>query len=730
MSATSDQGKLGQNMTRREALKLISATGVGLTLGIHLPLNTAAAMVTTTEAKGFLEPNAFVRISPDNTVTVVIKHLEMGQGTFTGLATLVAEELEADWSQIVAEPAPADANRYNNLLWGNMQGTGGSTAIANAYEQMRKAGAAAKMMLVAAAAKQWGVDNAQITVRKGVVSHAATGKQASFGQLAPLAASLPVPEPEEITLKAPEDFRLIGKQSLPRKDVGKVDGSAIFTQDIQVPGMLTAVITHPPRFGAKLRNLNASEALAQPGVIDVVTIPTGVVVIAEDFWSAQSAREELDIEWDLSQAFTKSSEELLAEYKERAEKPGLLARKDGDTDAAMKRAAQVLESHYSFPFLAHAAMEPMNCVAKVTEEGCEIWNGAQIQTTDQGNIAQALGINPEQVKINTLYAGGSFGRRANPLSDYVLEAVLIASTRPGTPVKLVWTREEDTQGGYYRPMYYHELRAGLDKDGNPTAWEQRIVGQSILKNTPFEKFMVKDGIDATSVEGASTLPYAIPNMQVDLHDVVLPVPVLWFRSVGHTHTAFSTEVFIDELARAAKQDPVAYRMKLLQGHPRHQGVLKLAAQKAGWGAPLPEGRGRGVAVHESFSSFVAQVAEVSLTEDNEIKVERVVCAVDCGVAINPDIVRAQMEGGIAFGLGPALMSAITFQQGEVVQGNFDNYEVLTIDRMPEVEVYIVPSAEPPTGAGEPGVPPIAPAVANALSTITGQRFHELPLKLS
>ena len=725
-----DQNKHGEGMTRREVLKLISASGAGLVLGMHLPVNPAAAMHTATKTTGALEPNAFVRIAPDNTVTVIIKHLEMGQGTFTGLATLVAEELEADWSQIVAEPAPADAQRYNNLLWGNMQGTGGSTAIANAYEQMRQAGAAARMMLVAAAAKQWGVDSGQITVHQGVVHHKASGKQAGFGQLATLAASLPVPAPEEITLKATEDFKLIGKQNLLRKDVGKVDGSAVFTQDIQLPGMLTAVITHPPRFGARLKRVDASQSLAQPGVVDVVTLPTGVAVIAQDFWSAQSAREELDIEWDVSQAFGKSSEELLAEFKVQAKKPGLVARKDGDTGAAMQGAAQVLESHYSFPFLAHATMEPMNCVAQVTEAGCEIWNGAQIQTTDQENIAQALGIKPEQVKINTLYAGGSFGRRANPLSDYILEAALIAKSRPGTPVKLVWTREEDTQGGYYRPMYYHEIRAGLDKDGKPIAWEQRIVGQSILKNTPFEEFLVKDGIDATSVEGASTLPYAIPNMQVDVHDMVLPVPVLWFRSVGHTHTAFSTEVFIDELARAARQDPIAYRMKLLQGHPRHQGVLKLAAQKADWDSPLPKDRGRGVAVHESFSSFVAQIVEVSINNNDEIKVERVVCAIDCGIAINPDIVKAQMEGGIAFGLGPALMSTITFNQGEVMQGNFDGYEVLTMDKMPEVEVHIVPSAEPPTGVGEPGVPPIAPAVANALSAITGKRFHQLPLKLS
>ncbi|MDJ0808201.1 MAG: xanthine dehydrogenase family protein molybdopterin-binding subunit [Gammaproteobacteria bacterium] len=730
MFARIDQSKRGQDMTRRDVLKLISATGMGLTLGVYLPVSSAAAMDSAMKANGSLEPNAFVRITPDNRVTVIIKHLEMGQGTFTGLATLVAEELDADWSQIVAEPAPADVKRYNNLLWGPMQGTGGSTAIANAYEQMRKAGAAAKMMLVAAAAKQWAVDTGQIAIHQGVVHHKASDKQATFGQLAALAAAMPMPQPEEITLKDPKDFKLIGKQSLPRKDVGKEDGSAIFTQDIQLPGMLTAVITHPPRFGAKLKTVDASQTLAEQGVVDVVTIPDGIAVVAEDFWSAQSARKKLNIEWDESQAFNKSSKELQADYMELAKKPGLVARQDGDTGAALEKASQVLESHYSFPFLAHAAMEPMNCVAKVTQEGCEIWNGEQLQTPDQTNIAQALGIKPEQVKINMLYAGGSFGRRANPMSDYVIEAVLIAKTRPGTPVKLVWTREEDTQGGYYRPMYYHKLRAGLDMDGNPVAWEQRIVGQSILKNTPFEGFLVKDGIDATSVEGASTLPYSIPNIHVDVHNVELPVPVLWLRSVGHTHTAFSTEVFIDELARTAKQDPVAYRMRLLKGHPRLQGVLKLAAEKAGWGSPPPKGRGRGVALQESFSSFAAQVAEVSITEDKEIKVERVVCAIDCGLAINPDIIKAQMEGSIAFGLGPALMSAITFKQGKVVENNFDGYEVLTMDKMPEVEVHIVPSSAPPTGVGEPGVPPIAPAVANALSALTGQRFHQLPLKLS
>ncbi|BAZ94728.1 isoquinoline 1-oxidoreductase, beta subunit [Thiohalobacter thiocyanaticus] len=728
------------SLTRRQFLVRSLSTGAGLTLALYLPgcgrepeadTGTAgpgqAGARVAPEAE--FEPNAFVRILPDDRVEVVIKHLEMGQGTFTGLATLVAEELDADWSQIVPVPAPADPERYNNLNWGKLQGTGGSTAIANAYTQMRQAGATARHMLVQAAVAEWGVPASEIRVSKGELSHPDSGRTARFGELAAAAAAQPVPE--EVLLKEPGEFTLIGT-FLPRLDnAAKLDGSAVYTQDIQLPGMRVAVVAHPPRFGARVKAYDAAAAKQVKGVTEVVGIPTGVAVLADNTWSAIKGREALKVEWDESAAFRMSSREILDDYRGRAQGPAAVARSEGDAAAALERASTRLTAAMHMPYLAHAAMEPLNCVMQLTEDGCEIWNGEQFQTVDQQNVAQVLGLEPGQVKINMLYAGGSFGRRANPHSDYLVETAHIVKSASGkAPVKLVWTREDDMLGGYYRPFYYHELEAGLDGEGMPVAWRHRIVGQSIMTGTVMEGGMVRDGVDATSVEGAANLPYAIPNLEVDLVTTELPVTVQWWRSVGSTHTAFAVETFIDRLARAAGRDPVDYRRGLLKDHPRHLGVLELAAQKAGWGRPLPEGRARGVAVHESFNSYVAEVAEVSIGDNGRINVERVVIAVDCGVAVNPDNIRAQMEGGMAFGLAAALMSEITLEDGQVVQSNFDGYEVLGIDRMPVVEVHIVPSTEPPTGVGEPATPVIAPAVANALSVLTGQDFDRLPLQLA
>lgn len=712
------------NTSRRNFLKLMAGAGAGLTLAMQLPRVLAA---TKEKAAENLEPNAFVRIGEDNTVTVFIKHLEMGQGTYTGLTTLVAEELDASWEQMKAEGAPANAKKYNNLLWGPAQGTGGSTAIANSFEQLRNAGASARAMLVAAAAEKWKVPASEITVKQGVVGHAASKQQASFGELVALAAKQAIPE--NVTLKDPKDFIYIGKQNLSRKDRGKNDGSAMFTQDVKLEGMLTAVVAHPPLFGATVKSIDDKAAKAIAGVTDVVQIPSGVAVLAKDFWTAKKGRDALKIEWDESKAFKQSSDEIMASYKELAKGKGKAARNDGDVKAALEKAEHVVEASYEFPFLAHAAMEPMNCVVQITEEGCEVWNGEQMQTSDQYAIAMTLGIKPEQVKLNMLFAGGSFGRRANPKADYILEAVNIAKAKPNVPVKMVWTREDDMQGGYYRPMYYHTIRGGLDKEGNLIAWDQNIVGQSILTGTPFEQFMVKDGIDQTSVEGASNLAYQVDNIKVALHTSDITVPVLWWRSVGHTHTAFSTEAFIDELAVKAGKDPVEFRMNLLKSKPRHQGVLKLVAEKADWNKPLPEGWARGVAVHESFNSFAAQVVEVSKQGD-DFKIERVVCAIDCGLAVNPDIICAQMEGGIGFGLSAALVSELTLDKGKVKQSNFHDYQVLRMSQMPQIDVHIMPSAEPATGVGEPGVPPIAPALANALAALMGKRVNNLPLKLT
>jgi isoquinoline 1-oxidoreductase beta subunit len=722
------------NLSRRDFLK----AGAGLTLGVAVP-DALAQMAgpgqggSGTAMAGSFEPNAFVRIGTDNTVTVIVKHFEMGQGTFTGLPTLVAEELDADWGQIRAEGAPADATRYNNLFMGPMQGTGGSTAMANSYEQMRKAGAAARAMLVAAAAERWKVAPDEITISRGIVQHAATNKTARFGSLAAAAAKQPVPQ--DVKLKEAKDFVFIGRRA-PRTDArAKSNGTAVYTQDFKLPGMLTALVAHPPRFGGKVKSFDAAKAKAVGGVVDVVAIPQGVAVLANDFWSAKKGRDALSVEWDEAGAFKLGTDEIMAEYRRLVATPGATAKKEGDVAAALASAAKTFEAVYEFPYLAHACMEPMNCVVKLSADACEIWNGEQFQSIDQPAVAQLLGMKPEQVKLNMLFAGGSFGRRANPQSDYVLEAVQVAKAIGGrAPVKLVWTREDDMRAGYYRPAYVHALKGGLDAQGNIVAWQHRIAGQSILAGTAFEGMMVKDGIDATSVEGASTLPYAIPNLGVELHSPKMGVPVQWWRSVGSTHTAFSTETFIDELAAAAGKDPFQLRRALLAKAPRHKRVLEMAATESDWTLPLVSARvgdrrGRGIAVHESFNTVVAQVAEVTVRKDGSWRLDRVMCAVDCGVAVNPDIIRAQMESGIAYGLTAAMYGAITLKDGVVEQSNFHDYMPLRLTEMPRIGVYIARSDEKPTGVGEPSTPVIAPAVANALAAATGKRIRALPIKI-
>ncbi|TMH26408.1 MAG: xanthine dehydrogenase family protein molybdopterin-binding subunit [Betaproteobacteria bacterium] len=707
------------NLSRRDFFKASGA----LVLAVALPEVRAQGGAT-------LEPNAFVRIGTDNTVTVIVKHLEMGQGTYTGLPTLVAEELDADWSQMRVEGAPADAKRYNNLFWGEAQGTGGSTALANSYEQLRKAGATARAMLVGAAAERWRVPASEITVTKGLVEHRKSKKRAKFGELAAAAATQVVPA--DVPLKDPKDFVYIGKAAPTRMDAqAKSTGSALFTQDVKLPGMLTAVVLHPPRFGAKLARFDAAKAKEIRGVLDVVAFSTpatnGVAVLAKDYWTAKRGRDALVAEWDETAALRLGSAEIMAEYKRLAVTPGTVAHKQGDVEAALGGAAKRLEAAYEFPFLAHASMEPMNCVVALGPQGCEVWNGEQFQTVDQMVLGLLLDLRPEQVKLNMLYAGGSFGRRANPHSDYLLEAAAIAKAIEGrAPVKLVWGREDDMRAGYYRPMYYHALEAGLDSQGGLIAWRHTIVGQSILTGTAFESMLVKNGVDETSVEGAANLPYAIPNRLLELHSPKLAVPVQWWRSVGSTHTAFATECFLDEVARAAGKDPLALRRALLREHPRHLAALELAAKQAGWGKPLPKDRARGIAVHESFNTAVAQVVEISRRKD-AFHIDRVVCAVDCGVAVNPHIVAMQMESGIGYGLSAALTGAITLKEGVVEQSNFHDYPVLRMNQAPRIEVHIVPSSAKPTGVGEPGTPVVAPALANALLALNGQPVRALPL---
>ena len=718
-----------QNESRRRFLHGFA----GLTLAVYLPGRAMAAPAAATSASASIdafEPNAFVRIGTDNTVTVVSKHLEMGQGTYTGLATIVAEELDAAWSQVRVVGAPANVKLYKNLLLG-VQGTGGSTAMANSWDQLRKAGASARAMLVAAAAGQWKVPASEIEVSDGVLTHRSSGRTATFGELAEAAAHQSVPA--TVQLKDPKDFKLIGTH-VPRVDSApKTDGKAIFTQDIHLPDMLTAVVAHPPRFGATVRSFDATKTKAIKGVVDVVQIPTGVAVLAKDTWTAKKGRDALQVEWDETHAFKMGTEQMFAQYRELAKSPGAVARKEGDTETAFTKPAKVLRAAYDYPYLAHSPMEPLNCVVRLSNASCEVWNGEQFQTVDQDNIAKLVGLKPEQVSLNMLFAGGSFGRRASKTSDYVLEAVSIAKAIDGrAPVKMVWMREDDTKGGYYRPAFHHALEAAMDDRGQLVGWRHRLVGQSIMQGSPFEG-AIKNGVDPTSVEGAATIPYAIPNILVDLHTPNdIGVPVLWWRSVGSTHTAYSVETFIDEVATAAGADPVAFRLKLLDKHPRHAGVLRLAADKAKWTTALPPGaqgerRGRGVAVQESFNTFVAQVAEVTVKPDGSVRVDRVVCAVDCGLPINPNNIRAQAEGAIGFALSAALHGAITLKNGEVQQANFDTYSPIRIFEMPKIEVHIVPSAEKPTGMGEPGVPPLAPAVANAIAAATGKRVRTLPI---
>jgi isoquinoline 1-oxidoreductase beta subunit len=706
-------------LTRRRFVQSTALAGAALMVGFRLDGRPALA------ADEVFAPNAFIRIAPDNTVTIIGKHIEFGQGSYTGLATILAEELDADWSQIRVEAAPADAERYNNLKWGPMQGTGGSSAMANSWEQHRRAGATARATLVEAAAREWGVPASEITVERGIVAHPPSGRRATFGELAPKAAKLT--PPAQVKLKDPSQFTLVGKR-VPRIDgAAKTDGSAKFTMDFSLPGMLTAVIARPPRFGATVKSFDATAARQVKGVTHVVQVPSGVAVVATKFWAARKGREALRVRWDESRAETRGSEDLFKAYRTLAGRPAMPARRDGDAAAALAGAAKVIEAVYEFPYLAHAPMEPLDAVVRLTADACEVWAGSQVPTIDQQVVERVVGLPPAKVAIHTMLAGGSFGRRATPNGDVAGEAASIAKAIGGDkPVKLVWTREDDVQGGRYRPLYVHRLRAGLDAQGNIVGWEHRIVGQSILKGGPFEAGLVKNGIDGTSVEGAANLPYAVPNITVELSTTEVGVPVLWWRSVGSTHTAYSTETFLDELAHAAGRDPLEVRRALLVKHPRHLAVLNLAAEKAGWGQPLPAGRARGIAVHESFDSVVAQVAEVTRRPDGLPKVEKVICAVDCGTAVNPDVIRAQMEGGIGFGLAGAMWSEITLVRGRAQERNFDSYRPLRIADMPAVEVHIVPSGAVPTGVGEPGVPPIAPAVANAFFHLSGQRVRRLP----
>ncbi|MFN7166406.1 MAG: molybdopterin cofactor-binding domain-containing protein [Pannonibacter sp.] len=709
--------------SRRTFLKLTAGAAGGLLLALRLPGQQALAAAGDT----FAQP--FVHIRTDNTILVLSKHLDKGQGIATGLATLVAEELDAAWEQVSVEFAPANAELYKNLFFG-MQGTGGSTAMANSFQQYRQAGATARAMLISAAAKAWSVPAAEIKVSAGTLSHA-SGKTATFGEMAGAAAAEAIPQ--DVTLKTPDQWVYIGK-SFPRVDTkAKTRGAAgAYGMDQRFDNMLVAVLARPPRFGSTVATVDDAAARALPGVIDVITVPSGVAVLATGTWAAMQGRDALTITWDDSAAEMRSTDAMEAELADLVAKPGLKAHGHGDAAAAMAKAARVIEADYQFPYLAHAPMEPLDITVLFDGSSATFWTGSQFQTIDQMVTGQVLGLTPDKVAINTLWAGGSFGRRAQPDSHYFVEAALIAKTRLAAGhapqhIKVVWTREDDIRGGYYRPMMRHKVRAGLDANGNLLAWEHRIAGKSIMIGTAMEAFVVKNGIDETMVEGVSNTTYALPAFALEVHATKTPIPVLWWRSVGHTHTAYVMETMIDRLAKEAGQDPVAYREALLKDDPRKLGVLKLAAEKAGWGNALPKGRYRGVAVHTSFNSHVAEIAEISFREDGTVKVEKVVCAVDCGIPVNPDAIRAQVEGAIGYGLGAILRNEITFTDGVVDQANFDTYLPLRMTDMPLIEVHIVASAEAPTGIGEPGTPPIGPAVANAIAAAKGEWAATLPM---
>ncbi len=709
-------------LSRRSFVRVAGASLAGLVLSFHVPEKVALAAAPA-PPKALPPPNAFLRIAPDDTVTVVLAHSEMGQGIWTTLAMLIAEELECDWAKVRSEHAPAAAAYARQGL--GIQMTGGSSTTRGEFERYRTVGAAAKEMLLRAAAARWKVPAEKLVVEQGVIVH---GKQRlRYGEVAEEAMKLAAPA--SVTLKDPKAWRLLGKPMRRLDSLEKITGKATFGIDVTFPGLRTAVVLRPPAFGMKLLRFDGAAALKVPGVEKVVPTANGVAVVAAHFWAAKLGRDALVVEWQRPEGGGVSTDALLAEYRKKAQQPGVTVLSIGDAGAALSSASTKLVAEYEVPFLAHAPMEPLNCTVKITGDSCEIWTGTQFQTVDQKVAAGILGTTIDKVQIHTTFLGGGFGRRANPQSDFVAEAVTVAKAA-GVPVKVVWTREDDIRGGYYRPAYVHRVQVALDLQRNPSAWDHVVVGQSILTGTPFEAFAVKDGVDRSSVEGIADSPYleGASAKRVTLHTTKSPITVLWWRSVGNTHTAFAMECMIDELAHAAKRDPLAYRLALLDRKPRFAAALKLAAEKAGWGTPPPAGRARGLAVHESFGSIVAEVAEVSI-EGGRIKVHAVTCAVDCGTAVNPLGVEAQVQSSVVYGLTAALHGKLTVKDGQVQESNFHDYPPLRMVEMPKVDVHLIQSGAPMGGIGEPATAPIAPAVANAVFALTQKRLRALPLRL-
>jgi len=667
-------------------------------------------------------PNAFLKIAPDNSVTVIVQFVEFGQGSATGLATLIAEELDADWSQMRIEFAPNDDTLYKNLRMGTMA-VGGSTSMASSWTQMRNAGATARAMLVTAAAKKWRVAEQAISVSRGKVS--AGQKSATFGELIAEAARLPVPT--EVPLKSPDRFTLIGTE-LPKLDSAtKSDGTAIFTVDVKLPDMVYALVAHPPRFGGVPADFDGTAALAIPGVRKVAAVKSGVAVFADSFPAALRARSALQVRWDESKAETRSTDELYAEAARLADAPGVAVIDKGAYPASLPQGAHEVEATYYFPHLAHAPMETLDAVMRVRDGKLDLWMGSQFQVRETAAVAKELGIAEKDALLHQCYAGGSFGRRATPGGEFDIEAGQVCRAWAGPePVKFLWTREDDIRGGFYRPIAVHKLRGAIAADGTILGWDHRVAGQSIVLGTPMAAGAIKRGYDKMITEGADAPGYRLGAHRLGVSVLESPIPVNWWRSVGHSHTGYVVEAFLDRLIAAAGLDPLAARLKLLDD-ARGRAVIQRVAEIAEWDRPRGEGRALGLAYVKSFGSYVAQIAEVSRGADGLPRVHKVWAAVDCGIAINPDVIRAQIEGGIGFALGHALFSEITLGAGgEVLQSNFDDYRSLRIGEMPDVEVAIMASDADPSGIGEPGVPPLAPAIANAWRKLTGQAVERLP----
>lgn len=719
-------------LSRRSFLKM--ATASGFSLGCYPMLASAqdAAAKAPAGLKPTEQPGAFVQIAKDGTVTVTINRLEFGQGVQTGLPMILAEELDADWSKVKSVNG-SNHPAYVDPAFG-MHLTGGSNSIAHSYTQYRELGARTRAMLVQAAAEQWKVDPSSLRTENGHVIGPG-GKKLGYGELADAAMKLPVPE--KVTLKDPKNFRLIGKPTGRLDAKAKSTGTQDFGIDTHLPGMLTAVVARPPVFGAKVKSIDDTAAKAIKGVKAVLRVPTdrggeGVAIIATGYWPAKQGRDALKLEWDTDSVEKVDSARMLASYKELAKKQGAL--KFNDDVSKIATAPHKLNAEFVFPYLAHTPMEPLNCTVAIKGDKAELWVGTQMPGLDGFAASKTLGLKPENIAVHTQYAGGGFGRRAIATSDYVVEACNVAKAAQtaglDAPIRTLWSREDDVKGGYYRPMHVHKAEIGFDAQGNILGWDHVIVGQSIVGGTPFESMMVKDGVDITAVEGMKE-PYEMP-MRLSVHHPKINVPVLWWRSVGSTHTAFVMETLLDEIAQTTKQDPVAYRLKLMgDKHPRHKAALQLAVEKSGYGKKkLPAGRAYGVAVHESFSSVVAYVVEASM-KNGQPKLHKVTAGVHCNLAVNPRSVDAQVQGAALMGLSMCLPgAAITLKDGVVEQSNFGDFVVPRITDMPQVAVHIVPSADAPTGMGEPGLPALAPAFANAIARVSGKRWRELPYKLT